>query len=114
MSEEAAARPGNLLANLPQNVPEELTEILASGSGLRVERIVSTGHRSPDGFWYDQPEREWVLLLQGAATLQFADPPESIDLIPGDHVDIAAHRRHRVESTSATEPTVWLAVFYQD
>jgi hypothetical protein len=29
-----------------------------------------------------------------------------------DHINISAHRKHRVEWTTPDEPTVWLAVFY--
>ena len=31
----------------------------------------------------------------------------------GDHLHIPAHTRHRVVSTDAGEPTVWLAVDYR-
>jgi cupin 2 domain-containing protein len=34
------------------------------------------------------------------------------DLHPGDHVLIAAHRRHRVTRTAKGEPTIWLAVHF--
>ena len=100
----------NLLANLPKNLPEELTTVLQEGNGVRIERIVSTGHRSPDGFWYDQPEHEWVMVLTGAAKLAFDH--RVVELLPGDHVNIPAHHKHRVEWTSPDEVTVWLAVFY--
>jgi len=63
----------NLLSNLPQNLPEELTTVLQEANGVRIERIVSAGHKSPEGFWYDQPENEWVMVLKGAARLQFED-----------------------------------------
>ncbi|QDT64239.1 cupin domain-containing protein [Calycomorphotria hydatis] len=101
----------NLFADLPESLPEELVEILVENSGGRIERIVSTGQASPPGFWYDQEEHEWVLLLTGSAVLRFEDQQEVLSLKPGDHIMIPAHRRHRVESTSPTEPTVWLAVF---
>ena len=100
----------NIFANLPTNLPDELTTVLQEGNGVRIERIVSTGHRSPDGFWYDQPENEWVLVLQGAARLAFED--RVVELVTGDFINIPAHQKHRVEWTSPTEPTVWLAVFY--
>jgi len=90
----------------------EFTEALASASGTRIERIVSRGHRSPDGFWYDQEESEWVALLSGAARLRFEDSEEEITLRPGDHLHIPAHVRHRVEWTDPDADTVWLAVFY--
>jgi cupin 2 domain-containing protein len=38
--------------------------------------------------------------------------PAARSLRTGDFVDIAAHRRHRVEWMHPTEPTVWLAVHY--
>lgn len=101
----------NLFEGVPESVPEELIQELVTGRHVRVERIVSTGHRSPEGDWYDQEEREWVVLLKGRAELRFDDEAELRVMLPGDFVDIAPHRRHRVESTSRDEPTVWLAVF---
>ena len=101
----------NLFANLPAALPEELVTVLAESAGVRVERIVSTGQASPPGFWYDQSQAEWVAVLAGRATLCF-DDGEVLALVPGDHVLITPHRRHRVEETSPDEPTVWLAVFF--
>jgi cupin 2 domain-containing protein len=100
----------NLLSNLPQNLTEELTTVLQEAHGVRIERIVSTGHKSPEGFWYDQPEHEWVMVLQGAARLQFED--RVVEMKVGDWISIRAHQKHRVDWTSPDEPTVWLAVFY--
>jgi cupin 2 domain-containing protein len=103
----------NLFENIPANAPEELfTELLNSG-GVRIERIVSFGQSSPDGFWYDQKENEWVLLLEGSATLGF-DDGSAIKLLPGDYINLTAGRRHRVEQTDLEKPTVWLAVFYSE
>ncbi len=102
----------NLFAELPGMAAEEVGDILLARPGLRIERIVSTGQASPPGFWYDQAEGEWVLLLAGAAGLRFADEPEARLLRPGDWVEIAPHRRHRVDWTDPAVPTVWLAVFY--
>ena len=94
---------------LPDAEPQELDALLAR-PGLRIERIVSTGQASPPGFWYDQPQGEWVLVLEGEARLAFENEPAARLLKVGDFVDIAPHRRHRVESTAT--PTVWLAVHY--
>jgi len=77
-----------------------------------LKRIVSHGHASPEGFRYDQEQHEFVVLLQGAARLRFED--EVIDMKPGSFTDIPAHRRHRVEWTDPSQPTIWLAVFYGD
>jgi cupin 2 domain-containing protein len=101
----------NLLRDLPPRGAGEVIERLAGNGAVRVERIVSRGEASPDGFWYDQDEAEFVLVLSGAARLRFADG-EVMSLGPGDWVDIAPHRCHRVDWTHPDRPTVWLAVFY--
>jgi cupin 2 domain-containing protein len=102
----------NLFAEIPEDLPEELIEPLLSTPGFRIERIVSLGHASAEGFWYDQEAHEWVLLLKGAARLRL-DGEEPIDLRPGAFVNIPAHQRHRVEWTDPHEPTVWLAIHYE-
>lgn len=112
MSIERNPPPTNLFASLPSGAAEEQLVELLSRPGLRIERIVSYGHASPPGFWYDQPQAEWVLLLRGAARLRFEDETASRSLQPGDFLEIAAHRRHRVEWTEPVVPTVWLAVHY--
>lgn len=91
---------------------KERTETLLRRPGLRVERIVSRGHRSPDGFWYDQDEGEWVTVTEGAALLRIEGRDDPLRLGPGDHVDLPAHVRHRVEWTDPERDTVWIAVFY--
>ena len=101
----------NLLSSIPAALPTELTETLVQATHVRIERIVSRGHASPPDFWYDQSENEWVLLMRGAARLRFED--ELIEMKPGDFVNIAAHRKHRVEWTAPDEATIWLAVYYE-
>ena len=105
-------RHGNLLAGLPARQAEEHLEQLAGGRDFRVERIVSSGHASPAGFWYDQPDDEFVVLLAGAARLRFEEADRVLDLKPGDWVEIPAHVRHRVEWTQADPRTVWLAIHW--
>lgn len=102
----------NLFADLPENLPDELLTPLLEATNARIERIVSHGHVSPEGFWYDQDENEWVIVLKGAATLRFED--SVVEMKPGDFVNIPAHRKHRVEWTTPDELTIWLAVFYKD
>ena len=102
---------GNLFAVLPRDLAEEAFEQLAGRDAVRIERIVSRGHRSPASGWYDQDQPEWVVLLAGAARLGF-DDGSTLTLQPGDHVDIPAHCRHRVEWTDPETATVWLAVHY--
>lgn len=103
----------NLFEQIPALTQEELFTELLSADGIRVERIVSFGQSSPDAFWYDQAENEWVLLLEGSATLAFQDRP-AVDLKPGDYLNIPAGSRHRVEKTDPSSRTVWLAVFYKN
>src|SRR2546421_2898586 len=95
----------------PAILPVELVETLLKAQHVRIERIVSRGHASPAGFWYDQEQDEFVVVLKGAARLRF-EGEEPIDLAPGDCINIWAHRRHRVEWTAPEEPTIWLAAFY--
>jgi len=109
----------NLFRSIPPDLPEELIEVLAEGTGhLRIVRLVSQGQASPDGFWYDQEEHEWVVLLKGSAVMSFESPISgAIDVIaltPGDWIEIPAHAKHRVESTSAEDNTVWLAVHWDE
>lgn len=104
---------GNLFVGIGvADSPAEQFEELLSRSGFRVERIVSRGQASPPGFWYDQDVGEWVVLLSGAAELQFENEAESRRMVPGDWVNIEAHRRHRVNWTDPSQPTVWLAIHY--
>ena len=102
----------NFLTDLPSNLPDELFTTLLEATNLRIERIVSKGHASPEGFWYNQDQNEWVVVLQGAARLSIEG--ESKELKPGDYISIPAHQKHRVEWTTPDEPTVWLAVFYEE
>jgi cupin 2 domain-containing protein len=103
----------NLLRDVDAARAAEITDTLVDAAGVRIERIVSHGQASPAGFWYDQDEAEWVVVLAGAARLRFADEDELRSLGPGDWVHIAAHRRHRVEWTDPAQPTIWLAVFHR-
>ncbi len=108
---DRAPIPSNLFHPLPEprgDGEEDFQELLAR-SGVRMERIVSRGQVSPEGFWYDQPLDEWVLVLRGESILRLEDPAETRTLQPGDHLMIPAGRRHRVEFTA--DPTVWLVLW---
>lgn len=101
---------GNLFASVARGARDERFDLLAQSPGARIERIVSTGQASPPGFWYDQPEDEFVVLLSGGARLRLEPGNRLLDLKPGDWIDIPARCRHRVEGTQADPPTVWLVV----
>lgn len=102
----------NLLQPLPDASSDERFEDLFQRPGCRVERIVSLGHSSPPGFWFDQDWDEWVLILAGSAVMRLETRNEPIALAPGDCLMISAGARHRVESTAAGVPTVWLALHF--
>jgi cupin 2 domain-containing protein len=91
---------------------EETFEQLVNSSSVSIERIVSAGHSSPADYWYDQPQKEWVMLIQGEAAILFEGSEEAVRLGPGDWIDIPAHMRHRVEWTDPHQQTIWLAVHY--
>ncbi len=97
------------LFSIPKRAKEEFSQLLACADGCRIERIVSQGHRSPDGFWYDQTEDELVCLLSGSALLTFEHC--QVFLTGGDTIFIPAHKRHRVEATSRFPACVWLCIF---
>lgn len=91
---------------------EEVTTVLLQTPQLRLERIHSCNASSPESFWYDQAEHEWVLLLQGSARLQFADEAEPRALACGEALQISAGRRHRLLATDPPPGTIWLALFW--
>jgi cupin 2 domain-containing protein len=100
----------NLFTNLPATSPEELFTTLLEQPGVCIERIVSYGQASPEDFWYDQNQDEWVIVLQGAAKLEFEN--RTVELNRGDYLHIRAHEKHRVAWTTPDEPTIWLAVHF--
>ena len=105
--------PTKLLTDLPRHLPTELFTTLLEAATVRIERIASYGHASPEGFWYDQDQHEWVVVLKGAARLRL-EGEGAVELNPGDCINIPAHKKHRVEWTTPDEPTIWLAVHYSD
>jgi cupin 2 domain-containing protein len=100
----------NIFDELPQHLPKELVQTLIRAADVRIERIISHGHASPADFWYDQPQHEWVIVLKGAARLQFEDLV--VEMKPGDFINIPANKKHRVDWTTPDEPTIWLGVRY--
>ena len=101
---------GHLFSDIPKILPAEQFDTLLQTGGCRLERIISIGHTTPPGEWYDQDGDEWVALLQGEAELRFVEHDAARLLTPGDYVWIPAHCRHRVEWTSENPPAVWLAL----
>lgn len=95
----------------PCEPPSPLRELdfpLWESGSLRLGCLVSFGTPSPPGFWYDQPDAEWVMLLRGNATLRFEEG--DLELVAGDSFVIPPHLRHRVEQVSGD--AVWLALHH--
>lgn len=102
----------NLFEHIPDELPEELFETLQASGGVKIERIVSRGHATPTGEWYDQAWDEWVVLLSGSAVLEFAAERTPVTLYPGDYIMLPSQCRHRVARTEPDADTVWLAVHF--
>jgi len=105
-------KPYNIFSDIPENIAEEIFETIISTEKICIERIISKGHRSAEGFWYDQEKNEWVILLKGAARILFENQEKPIHLKPGDHIHIPARCRHRVDWTDPDCTTIWIAVFH--
>ncbi len=103
---------GNLF-DVPASLPEEeFFEKLVNKESFFIERIISEGHVTPEGEWYDQDTNEFVVLVKGSAELEFADG-KKIEMNPGDHLIIPKHVKHRVSKTDPDNKTFWLAVHYR-
>ena len=96
---------------LHRNREERFETILKTGS-FKLEKIVSWGHATPEGQWYDQDTDEWVLLLKGRAGLRMEGRDTELVMAPGDHVHLPAHLKHRVEWTDPEKETVWLTLHF--
>lgn len=101
----------NLFNDIPEKSDQEFLDILLQKDSIKVERIISRGHSSPENFWYDQDKNEFVLLISGNARLTF-DDGDKLNLKPGDYLIIPAHKKHRVEFTDPAEKTIWLTIYY--
>jgi cupin 2 domain-containing protein len=104
-------KPKNVYAAIPDSSDKEIFEELLKTNNVIVERIISSGHRSPESGWYDQERNEWVLVLKGRATLAFEDQ-KTIDLNEGDYINIPSHTKHKVIWTEPDRETIWLAIHY--
>jgi cupin 2 domain-containing protein len=103
---------GTLFEGIPAELPGEIFDTIFSAESVKIERIVSRGHASPEGFWYDQERNEFVLVVRGSAGLKFENEDDIVVLRTGDYLNIGAHMKHRVEWTDPTCETIWLVVHY--
>ena len=101
----------NIFTDLPDaRRPEDFLTLLENAA-VKIERIVSNSHSTPTGFWYDQDEIEWVIVMCGTALLEF-EGGKVIEMKEGDYLTIPRRVKHRVARTGAE--TVWLAVHVRD
>ena len=101
---------GNIFHSIPKDLPNEWIEVLCQNANVRIERIVSQGHKSAHNFWYEQKEAEWVILLEGEASIRYEDGREH-NLYKGDYLFLPAYQKHQVSYTSSTPKAIWLAIF---
>jgi cupin 2 domain-containing protein len=101
----------NIYKQIPDDLSEEVYELLVQSNSVRIGRIISMGHKSPETGWYDQEKNEWVLVLKGNASISF-EKEAVVNLEEGDYINIPAHKKHSVISTSPVSETIWLAIFY--
>ena len=104
-------KPDNIFDAIPEHLDSEAFNLLAVHDNVKIERIVSKGHRSPPSGWYDQSHHEWVIVLKGEARIALQDSGE-VHLTVGSYLNIPAHTKHRVEWTVPDTETLWLAVHY--
>ncbi len=97
---------------LPQEGFEQKFQI-QEGDNWRLELIVSNAAMSQKGFWYDQEENEWILILQGSALLRLRDPDGTLDMSVGDHLLLPSRRLHRIERTNSAPGTIWLSLLWK-
>ena len=93
----------NLFDHTSPKTGEEFTTLLEH-KNIRIVRIVSSENVKP--IEYVQEEDEWVVLIEGEATLEVDG--KSVALSRGDSLFIPARTPHTVTATQ--HGTVWLAV----
>jgi len=101
----------NIFDHIPEKLNEEVFDCLVASDQVRIERIISKGHTSPESGWYDQKQKEWVIVLKGEAVIEFIDNSQ-VKLKTGNYLNIDAHQMHRVTWTKPDSETIWLAVHY--
>lgn len=94
----------NLFTGFSTPSKGEIFETLLACKNLVIERIVSSAQQSPCS--YQQPQDEWVILLQGTAELEVKG--QTIQLNEGDYLFLPANTLHTVKQTS--HGALWLAV----
>ncbi len=102
----------NIFSEIPDDLKDEIFQNLFEKENLKIERIISNGQTTPEDFWYDQNQNEFVILLKGKAKILFEIDLEEVELNTGDYILIEARKKHKVIFTSKNETTIWLAVHF--
>ena len=102
----------NIFSDIQKQAPDEVLETILQTGQFKIERIISHGHATTEGEWYDQDRNEWVLVLKGNTGLLFEGNDKTVIMKTGDYINIPAHQKHRVEWTDPEEETVWLTIHY--
>ena len=102
----------NIFSGIQKQAPDEVLDTVLQTGQFKIERIISHGHATTEGEWYDQGRNEWVLVLKGNAGLLFEGDDKTVIMKTGDYINIPAHQKHRVEWTDPEEETVWLTIHY--
>jgi cupin 2 domain-containing protein len=93
------------LFDYPNVEKEETFDTLFQNDNIKISRIVSSD--SVEIKEYIQSQDEWVIVLEGKATLE-VDKKE-ITLTKGEHIFIKAYTPHSVIKTRKN--TLWLAIY---
>ncbi|HED32691.1 MAG TPA: cupin domain-containing protein [Gammaproteobacteria bacterium] len=97
--------------DMPEDMSEEVFELIVQSPTVKIERIISRGHSSPESGWYDQDKNEWIIVMKGEAIICF-EGDKDIRLKNGSYLNIPAHSKHKVKWTDPDVETIWLAVYY--
>lgn len=96
----------NLFTDIPKLIEGEDFATILQCRNVKIERILSSSQ--PESIVYNQPQDEWVLLIQGGATLMINQ--DKIQLQKGDYLFIPAYTPHQVIKTSINPLCIWLAI----
>jgi cupin 2 domain-containing protein len=84
---------------------QELFDTLLEKKNISIKKIVSKN--LCDGEWYFQDQDEWVVLLEGKATIEYERDRKHLKA--GEYLYIPRATKHRVKETS--QDALWLAVY---
>ena len=95
------------IEKLPGIKEDEIIDILKENEDVKIERIISTGQVSD---WMIQERKEYVVLLQGNAIIEFND--NKVEMKAGDTLFIEKMERHRVTYTSENPCCIWFCIHF--